>query len=74
MKIGVDHRDPPELPRHAIEVAGFAESLAREYVKQGGNAVALFAAFAGLVSARDRVVGIDCLTALDVRLFGGEKR
>ena len=34
---------------------------------------ALFIAFAGLVSARDSVVGGDCLTALDRRLYGNAK-
>ena len=62
-----------ELPQHALASASFAESLAREYVRQGGDAAALFAAFAGLVSARDSIVGKDCLTALDRRLFGDAK-
>lgn len=58
-----------ELPRHALDAAGFADRLAQEYVKQGGDGRALFVAFAGLVSARDKQVGADCLTALDRGLF-----
>jgi hypothetical protein len=54
-------------------MVGFAESLARQYVTQGGDAVALFAAFAGLVAAHDATVGLDCLTALDRRLCGDVK-
>jgi hypothetical protein len=59
-----------ELPRHSLEAASFAESLAQEYVRRGGTTHALFVAFAGLVSARDSSVGADCLTALDRKLFG----
>ena len=59
-----------ELPQHSLDAASFAETLAREYVRQGGSAEALFVAYAGLVSARDRAVGADCLTALDRRVFG----
>ena len=57
----------------AFEAAAFAETLAREYERQGGDTRALFVAFAGLVSARDSVVGGDCLTALDRRLYGSAK-
>jgi hypothetical protein len=60
-----------EPPRHAVEATAFAERLAREYVARGGNIGALFAAYAGLVSARDKAVGADCLVALDRKLFGG---
>jgi hypothetical protein len=58
-----------ELPQHAIMAASFAESLAREYAKQGGKLQDLFVAFAGLVSARDKAVGSDCLSALDQKIF-----
>jgi hypothetical protein len=61
-----------ELPNHALATVSFAESLAREYLRQGGDIAALFAAFAGLVAARDSVVGRDCLKALDRRLFGAD--
>jgi hypothetical protein len=64
---------PKELPSHALATVSFAENLAREYCRQGGDTVALFAAFAGLVSARDKIVGADCLMALDRRLFGDAK-
>jgi hypothetical protein len=57
-----------ELPLHAIVAASFAESLARQYAMQGGKLQDLFAAFAGLVSARDEAVGSDCLAALDQRI------
>jgi hypothetical protein len=59
-----------ELPQHAIMAASFAESLAREYAIQGGKLQDLFVAFAGLVSARDKVVGSDCLAALDQKITG----
>jgi hypothetical protein len=62
---------PGELPQHALVTVSFAESLAREYVRQGGETLALFSAFAGLVSARDKQVGADCLTALDRLICGG---
>jgi hypothetical protein len=54
-----------------LDAAGFAETITREYVGKGGSPLALFMAFAGLVSARDRVVAADCLTAFDGHLFGG---
>jgi hypothetical protein len=60
-----------KAPVHALGAAGLAESLSREYVRRGGDAHALFAAYAGLVSAHDSKVGSDCLTALDRLLFGG---
>lgn len=66
---------PPQgdLPQHSMVAAGFAETLAREYVRTGGDPRALFVAYAGLVSARDKAVGADCLTALDRMLFGDAK-
>jgi hypothetical protein len=64
---------PDGPPRQAFQAAAFAETLAREYVRQGGTAHALFVAFAGLVSARDKTVGADCLTALDRQLYGDAK-
>lgn len=41
-----------------------AEGLTQEYSGRGRNPSVLFAAFAGLVSARDKVVGADCLIAV----------
>jgi len=58
------------VPQHALTTASFAETLAQEYMRQGGTALALFVAFAGLVSARDKHVAADCLVALDRKLFG----
>jgi hypothetical protein len=46
-----------------------AESLVDEFRRQGGDIRTLFVTFAGLVSARDKVVGADCLVALDTALF-----
>jgi hypothetical protein len=60
------------LPLHAISATAFAETLAKEYERRGGNMHTLFAAFAGLVSARDKAVGADCLTALDRAFFRSE--
>jgi hypothetical protein len=60
-----------EPPHHAFEAAAFAEKLAQEYTSRGGDVRALFVAYAGLVSARDKVVGADCLIALDRKLFDG---
>jgi hypothetical protein len=59
-----------QLPQHAILAASFAENLAREYTIQGGSLQDLFVAFAGLVSARDKIVGSDRLAALDQKISG----
>jgi len=59
-----------ELPQHAMIAASFAENLARKYAEQLRPPHALFAAFVGLVSARDQAVAADCLTALDRYLSG----
>lgn len=55
----------PEPPKHSLLVASFAENLAKRYTDLGGDTNTLFAAFAGLVSARDQRVCADCLTALE---------
>jgi hypothetical protein len=59
------------LPDHAIDATAFAETLAVRFESQGGNMRTLFAAFAGLVSARDKQACADCLIALD-RAFSGD--
>ena len=64
---------PTGPPQYAFEAAAFADKIAQEYVKQGGSMHALFVAFAGLVAARDKRAGADCLIALDRRLFGDAK-
>jgi hypothetical protein len=60
-------------PRHSLDAAGFAETIAREYVGKGGSPLALFVAFVGVVSARDKAVAADCLTAFDRHLFDDAK-
>lgn len=60
-----------DMPLAALPAASFAETLAREYERRGGNVTALFAAYAGLVAARDKTVGTDCLIAVD-RMISGE--
>jgi hypothetical protein len=59
---------PPlnELPEHAMVAASFAESLAVECARRGRPTSELFAAFVGLVSARDRTLAATCLNALDI--------
>jgi hypothetical protein len=47
-----------------------ANSLIRAHLARGGNAVDLFSAFVGVVCERDKVVGHDCLTALDQMITG----
>jgi hypothetical protein len=59
------HRSFDEIPPEALPSVALAETLAREHVRRGGDAAALLAAFAGLVTARDKAVGADCLVALD---------
>jgi len=59
----------PDPPSYALEAVAFADRLAREHVSRGGDIFALFAAFAGLVSARDKKVSADCLIALDRKLY-----
>ena len=63
---------PYEPPSHAYAVVGFAESLAREYARRGGDLTVLFGAYAGLVSARHKAAGADCLIALDRMVCGGD--
>ncbi len=60
---------PSDLPEHAVAATAMAESLVDEFRRQGGDIRTLFVTFAGLVSARDKVVGADCLVALDTALF-----
>jgi hypothetical protein len=62
---------PQGPPQYAVDAAAVAERLARQYVSAGGEIVSLFSAYAGLVSARDKKVGADCLIALD-RFFCGD--
>jgi hypothetical protein len=57
------------LPNHAIAATAFAETIANEFERRGGNMHTLFAAFAGFVSARDKGVCADCLVALDRAFF-----
>lgn len=54
-----------DAPHHAIAAAAFAESIANQYEQTGKSARSAFAAFAGLVSVRDRLLAAECLTALD---------
>lgn len=49
---------------------GFAEGLIQAHKARGGNVDALFAAFVGVVSERDKAVGLDCLIALDRFISG----
>jgi hypothetical protein len=55
--------------------SAFAETILRGYLARGGDIVALFAAFVGVVSHRDEQVGRDALIALDqfVSASGEEK-
>jgi len=54
--------DPPE---HAFAATSFAEQMAQEYVARGGDAKDLFAALAGIVSARDAQLAADALLSLE---------
>jgi len=55
------------------QVANFAELIMREYLRDGGAANDLFVAFAGLVSAHDKILGAECLIALEAAvLMSGE--
>jgi hypothetical protein len=60
-----------EPPPYAFDAVSFAENLAREYARRGGDVIALFGAYAGLVSARHKAIGTDCLIAVD-RMLSGE--
>jgi hypothetical protein len=62
----------PSPPPHAYDAAGFAESVARQYAERGGEAKDLFVALAGLISARDKQVGADCLIALEHALLSNQ--
>jgi hypothetical protein len=57
-----------EPPPEAFLAASFAESLAQQYVCQGGEASNLFVAFAGLVAGVSEKTATDCLIALDETL------
>jgi hypothetical protein len=61
-------------PDHAIAATAFAETLSGEFVRQGGDIHTLFAAFAGLVSARDKKVCADCLVAPDKAFFATDSK
>jgi hypothetical protein len=63
-----------EPPDHAVAVTAFAETLAGEFERRGGDIHILFAAFAGLVSACDERVCADCLVALDRAFFSAGSR
>jgi len=65
--MAASHNPPPRI----YGTADFAQNLARDYAKRGGDLTALFAAFAALVSARNEKVAADCLIAVD-RLLSGE--
>ncbi len=57
-----------QLPQHAINAAGLAERIAKQHAESGGDMVVLFAAFVGLVSARDGPLSCECLAALESAL------
>jgi hypothetical protein len=59
---------PPNLPAHAYDAANFAESIARAYAAADGSGKDLFVAYAGLISARDKVLAAECLIALEAAL------
>ena len=59
-----------EPPLEAFLAASFAESLAKQYVCQGGEAMNLFVAFAGLVAGVSEKTATDCLIALDKVIVG----
>jgi hypothetical protein len=62
----VMHNSPePEVPYEALEAASFAESLALQYVAQGGDTKDLFVAFAGLVAGASKEIAARCLIAVD---------
>ncbi len=56
------------LDRH--KSLAFAENILKEHERKGGDVREAFAAFAGLVCARDATVGADCLAAFDEMISG----
>jgi hypothetical protein len=60
--------DPDKTPAAAI---AFAESLAKAYAAKGGDVIALFAAFAGIVVEQNKKVGLTALEATDRYLSRG---
>jgi hypothetical protein len=64
---------PDDLPEHALIAAGLAARMVAEFADRGGLASDLFTAFAGIVSARDREVGGQCLLALEEAMLNCRK-
>lgn len=54
-----------ELPEHALIAASLAARLLEDFVADGGTPGNLFTAFVGMVSARDQILGGQCLLALE---------
>jgi hypothetical protein len=55
-----------ELPPQAsFVVASFAAKVLADFKGRGGSADDLFAAFVGLVSARNKQIGAECIIALE---------
>jgi hypothetical protein len=60
-----------ELTKRGLIAAEFAARILDAFVARGGKASDLFVAFAGLVVARDKDLGAECLLALEQAIGGG---
>ena len=55
-------------PKHSLQTAGFASSIADAHRRNSGDSQDLFVAYVGLVASQDQVLASKCLLALEEAL------